>query len=166
MSTKQCLKCGHTTSYDGAPPLACPQCEAIYAKVEEALKSGAPIRPKAATAEPEINFFKATPATASQSISHNAPDVHAFAQHMRAESLYPAWRKIVGFATVLGYIAAALVLIGAVVSSGGSGGQILIGAGSAALIALLARISKEFWLMLADLSDAAVHLAAQARMKD
>jgi hypothetical protein len=34
VQTKTCLKCGKAAAYEGQPPEACPQCGAIYAKVE------------------------------------------------------------------------------------------------------------------------------------
>lgn len=48
MNSKKCLKCGHVASFEGAVPLACPSCGAIYAKVEAAAAQGAaPVRPAA-----------------------------------------------------------------------------------------------------------------------
>lgn len=166
--TKSCLKCGHKAAFDGTPPLDCPNCGAIYSKVEEALRSGATIRPKPPANEPEINFFKpsAIPSmpSASRHDSSAELDIHAFAQTMRNESLYPAWRKIVGFFAILGYAIAAIAFISGLVAafkvSMLSG---LIGFGTAALIAILAKVSKEASLMLADLSDAAVRLAASSK---
>lgn len=79
---------------------------------------------------------------------------------MREQSLYPAWRKIVGFFTLLGYIVAALTLVGGVVAAKGSPMAAIVGVVSAAVIALLAKVGKELSLMLADLSDATVRLAA------
>ena len=40
MSTKQCLKCNHIVHFEGGPPMACPQCGAVYSKVEETLRNG------------------------------------------------------------------------------------------------------------------------------
>lgn len=162
MSAKQCLKCQHSTTYDGQPPLACPACGAIYSKVEEALRTGA-VKPKAQPAEPEIKYLKVkgTPAQTEP----QAPDVHAFVRQMRADSLYPAWRKIVGLVTIVWYLLAVVALIIGIVSTNGSFLGVLAGAGTAAFIAIFARIGKELSLMLADLSDAAAYQAA-ARSQD
>lgn len=87
-------------------------------------------------------------------------DVHDFAEQMRNESLYPAWRKIVGISTIFCYVIAAVILLVAIISSKGSFLGVLVGAGSAALIVIIAKVGKELSLMVADLSDAAVRMAA------
>lgn len=141
------MKCGQLAPYDGEPPLECPKCGAIYARVEAALA--------------------ASRAAAEQSNQPQAiSDVDDFADKMRAQSLYPAWRKIVGLFTVLGYVVAGLVLIGAFVTSKWSMGAMIAGVGGAALIALFVKVSKELSLMLADLSDAAVRMAASKEKGD
>ena len=43
MNSKRCLKCNHVATFEAAPPLACPQCGAVYSKVEEALRNGPPV---------------------------------------------------------------------------------------------------------------------------
>jgi len=160
MRIKQCLKCNHSAAYEGQPPAACPACGAIYSKVEEALQNGTAARPRPQPSAPEINYFKAAPTAPGST----GPDVHAFAEQMRAESLYPAWRGIVGIFAILGYVVAVLAAIGAIVAalkvSWLSG---LVGLGVAAFIAIITKVSKEASLMLADLSDAAVHLAANSQ---
>ena len=164
MSTKQCLKCNHIASFDGAPPLACPQCGAIYSKVEEALRANAPLRPPRSS-HPSSGFAHTEPPrslrSANATPATEEPDVHAFARRMRGESLYPAWRKIVGLVTILWYVVAVVALIIGIVSTKGSFVGVLAGAGTAAFIALFARIGKELSLMVADLSDASVYMAAQ-----
>lgn len=157
MGTKTCLKCGSATPYDDNPPAICPDCGAIYAKVEAARaqpvgeSSGRPREP--APSRP-------APRSIQQRLRHDEPDVHGYAERMREQSLYPAWRKIVGFFTLLGYIVAALTLVGGVVAAKGSPMAAIVGVVSAAVIALLAKVGKELSLMLADLSDATVRLAA------
>lgn len=169
MSTKQCLKCNHTTTFEGEPPLACPECGAVYSKVEEALRNGAPMRPRNPTADSGFaNSVLPTPkvwSAISQNRNEESVDVHTFARSMRSESLYPAWRKIVGFFTIFGYLIAVVLLVGAFVSGRGSVWTMAIGLGAAAMIALAAKVGKELSLMLADLSDAAVRLAAQRESK-
>lgn len=153
MSAKQCLKCGHTATYEGAPPLACPQCSAIYSKVEEALR-GEPLPRRVELQRRE------------SPISERSLDVHAFTEQMRAESLYPAWRKMVDVVTIIWYLLAVVALIVGVVSSKGSFLGILASAGGAAFVALFARIGKELSLMIADLSDAALRLAAHTDSRE
>lgn len=169
MSTKQCLKCNHVTTFEGSPPLACPECGAVYSKVEEALRSGAPMRTRNATADSGFaNSALPTPkawSAISQTRDEDGLDVHAFAKNMRNDSLYPAWRKIVGFFTILGYVVAVILLIAAFVVGRDSVWSLLVGFGSAAMIALAAKVGKELSLMLADLSDATVRIAARQETK-
>lgn len=160
MSTKRCLKCNHVTDFEGAPPLACPQCGAVYSKVEDALRNGSGLRPK-----PDSNGATAISSNPSQfrrsQFAGAQSEVQAFVKAMRGDSLYPAWRKIVGFVTVVGYITAVVVLVAGFATSKGSIWPIVVGMGIAALIALAAKVGKELSLMLADLSDATVRLAAR-----
>lgn len=165
MNSKKCLKCGHDAAFDVRPPQACPSCGAIYAKVEEALRQGLEVRkqPSQEAANAFQNTIPEQPCAAPRARPQGGDevDVHAFAQRMREESLYPAWRKIVGFFTALGYIVAAIVLMVAVITAAkGSTWAVVIGIGMAAAIALMAKVGKELSLMLADLSDAAVRMAA------
>lgn len=158
MNTKKCLKCGHAAPYDSEPPVACPSCGAIYAKVEAAQAQGA--GGPASRFQDTAPGRPAMPRPSRPRRGSDGADVHAFAERMREESLYPAWRKIVGIFTILGYVLAGLVLVGAFIAAQHSMGALFGGVVLAAFIALMARVSKELSLMLADLSDATVHLAA------
>lgn len=152
MNSKRCLKCDHVASFEGIPPLACPQCGAVYSKVEEALRNGPPVRRR-----PEER------APASR-ISDAALDVHAFAERMREESLYPFWRKLVGLVTILGYALAAILLVASFIAmSKASVTAGMVGIGMAVFVAVITRVGKEASLMLADLSDATIHLAAKSQ---
>ena len=156
MNTKLCLKCGHSATYSGTPPESCPSCGAIYAKVEAAFSQseGPPSRlPPAARA-------------ASSRRRGSTRDVHAFTQTMRQESLYPAWRTIVGACSLLGYLFAALIFIGGLVAIKQSWAAPIAGAALAAVVAFIAKMMKEMWLMLADLSDASVRIAAAQERQD
>lgn len=103
--------------------------------------------------------------------SRRSPNRHLLpaARRLRAQSLYPTWRQLVGFLAVVGYGVAALILLGGVVGvwqGGVLGIPILLGSVVVALfVVLITRVSREGWLMLADLSDAAVRLAAQTEEK-
>lgn len=150
MNSKRCLKCDHVATFEGTPPLAGPQCGAVYSKVEEALRNGPPVRRRQEESPPPSR------------ISNTALDMHAFAEQLRDESLYPAWRKIVGLVTIVWYLVAVVAFIIGILSTNGSFVGVLAGAGAAAFIALFARVGKELSLMVADLSDAAVYMAARA----
>lgn len=164
MNAKKCLKCGHVANYDAAPPQACPSCGAIYTKVEEALRQRQEVRtqPSREATSEFRNTVTDQPSAARMTRPQGGggADVHAFAQRMRDESLYPAWRKIVGVSTIFCYVIAALILLVAIISSKGSFLGVLVGAGSAAVIVIIAKVGKELSLMVADLSDAAVRMAA------
>ncbi len=150
MNSKRCLKCNHVATFEAAPPLACPQCGAVYSKVEEALRNGPPVRRRVEESAP------------SSRLSDAGLDVHTFAERMRSESLYPFWRKLVGLVTILGYVLAAILLIAALISmSNASMTTGMVGIGVAVFVAVITRVGKEASLMLADLSDATIHLAAK-----
>lgn len=155
MSEKTCKKCNHTTTYNGLEPQSCPACGAVYAKVEETLRAILSARAERSSAAPVARHMRGA-----------SPDMQTFAAQMREESLYPAWRKIVGIFSVLGYVLAGLVLIGSIFAARESMGALFGGVVLAALIALMARVGKELSLMLADLSDAAVHMAASRERQD
>lgn len=168
MAIKQCLKCGHEWKGEGAPPAACPACGAIYARVEEAIRAGQPVRRHATTTGFDNSALpspvrSAPPLPTRTSVSRL--DVHGFVKDMRAQSLYPMWRQLVGFLTMVGYVIAVLVLLGswfAAWKTGVMGIPIFLGGTALALfIGLMTKVTREGWLMLADLSDAAVRLAAR-----
>lgn len=151
MKLKPCLKCGHDTAYDGAPPLACEKCGAIYAKVEQSMRAGPDSRP--ARTAPTQRKARTRP-------------IEDFAEVMRSESLYPTWREIVKFVTLLGYLLSIGVLLGAIFAFTQGG----VGAGlgmlfGAIIIAVFARVWKELSLMVADLADASVRQAAQLEQR-
>lgn len=159
MNQKKCLKCGQTTSYSGAVPLECSACGAIYQKVEAARNaavSGEPSRPLERPTERAAP--RASTPKRSTSYSH-APEHKAFAEVMRSESLYPTWREIVKWITFFWYAVAALGLIGTAIGSG-MGKSTFIALFVAILIVIFARAAKELSLMLTDLADAAVRMAA------
>ena len=164
MSEKTCRKCGHVATYSGMEPQSCMECGAVYRKVEEAMQQAS-----------EGRFSQLPRASVSAQLAAGrggerrpaVAGVHGFAEQMRSDSLYPFWRKLVGIATVLGYVLAGFMMVGAVVTlfrgavGAGIGGMV-----AAALIAFMVRMAKELWLMLADLSDASMRIAARAAAGD
>jgi len=135
-----CAKCSHPNpDATGAATDACPACGAIYSKVQAAVSNATP----SATAP-------------RRSARGDAP----FIDRLRAHSQYPTFRQVVGLFSVIGYVLAAIVGIGAVVS--GFSGSLAAAVGGivfACLIVIFARFAKEASLMLADLSDAMVRMA-------
>ena len=167
LSEKTCKKCGHTIIYNGLEPQSCPACGAIYAKVEEALRAAADARAIRNTAANAVQASRVSaPTAAARGDVPAMIDVHAYAANMRDDSLYPFWRKLVGLVTIMGYILAGMVLIGALVAmSNASVTAGLVGVGGAVFVAVMVRVGKEASLMLADLSDASVRMAAQREAK-
>lgn len=150
MNSKKCLKCGHVAQFAEQPPMSCPSCEAIYAKVEQALQNPLP-RPTPQPQRPVTRFTQAEP----------DPSHHNFAETMREESLYPTFRALTNAAYLFMLVIAAIVLLGGVIAFFNLGVAYLIGSMIAAIfIYIFARVSRELSLMLADLSDATVRMAA------
>lgn len=155
MSQKQCLKCGHSVSYQDAPPTACPQCGAVYSKVEAAF---APPAPATVAAREEA---RASTFGRNQRLLDDDIDVHDYASQMRRNSLYPMWRLLVNIATYAAYAIAAIIAIGAILNDD-VGPMVTWGLTLfAALIAVFAKVMKELSLILADMSDATVRMAAR-----
>lgn len=151
---KTCLKCGHANENStGEPTEACPSCGAIYSRVEAA--------------------WSATPRPTTASNVRTFPPerdelVEAFAERLRGESLYPVFRSLVGVIYVAWMVFAALAVLGGGVAFwGGTGaaafGALFMGIFLGVFFAVVAKVTREVSLMLADLSDAAVHIAARVR---
>jgi hypothetical protein len=94
--------------------------------------------------------------------------VSSFLADMRAGSAYPVFRGAVGFVTWLFYAVAAVSAVLAVGASFSSPG--LAGAGIFAAIAgvlfLVGKLFREAALMLADMADAMIQLAANQHPSD
>ena len=140
---KICAKCNHPNpDATGADTDACPACGAIYAKVQQSFSARAE-----------------APAAAPRTAARRGATV-PFIERLRADSQYPTFRQVVGLFSVIGYVLAAIVGIGAVVT--GFSGSVAAAAGGivfACLIVIFSRFAKEASLMLADLSDAMVRMA-------
>ncbi len=155
MSEKTCRKCGHVAIYGVMEPMSCVECGAVYSKVEEAMRGGPPSRSAGGGGGSSSRFGGSSRGAWGQT--------QDFAQRMREESLYPVWRQLVGVVTLIGYAIAAILALAAVVGMfKGAGFAGVGGLCFALLIAVVARVGKEASLMLADLSDASVRLAARA----
>lgn len=140
MSVITCRKCGTTTKYVDQPPVSCTTCGAVYAKVEAFQASRHPV----------------------------APRPGLFIDELRAGTLYPTFRSVVRVLTMLFYLAGAIfVVAGLVAFFRGSGFAALVGGLLAGIVLyVFGRLSQEASTMLADLSDAAVHLAEHVRRGD
>jgi hypothetical protein len=145
---KTCIKCGHVNqNASGADTDACPACGAIYAKAQRTLARPAP----AAAIEPQSSLPIRTP------VRQREP----FIDRLRAESLYPTFRKVVTIFHVLGQVMAVLVLLGGLIATynTGSAGAAIGATVGAIFMSIFFRVAKEASLMLADMSDATVRMA-------
>lgn len=179
-NVKVCLKCKHKTPYEGAEPIACEACGAVYRKVEEAMMKAGPAAaspsPTPSQGQRSSSTRSASAAPTSSTTTTAAPQVAPrtnitplqidtsvadFVEIMRAESLYPTWRELVKWFTWLGYAIASILLVSGVFTmlsgSPGAGGGLVAGA---IVVAIVARVWREMSLMVADLADAAVRTAA------
>lgn len=157
MNQKKCLKCGHIATYpDSSPPQACPNCSAIYAKVE------ATLLPKETT--------PSAPSSRLPTPKRPAPADHfEFAEEMRSSSLYPAFRAVVGIIYWVGVVFAVLCVIGGFIASSKTNigpGPIIAGIVLAIIIYIIFRVTKEASLMLADIADANIRMAAHREQRD
>lgn len=162
---KTCQKCGHMNpSATGGELDACPECGAIYSRVAAAMAAKAA---PAAGADFQESRTNARQADGAETASSKG-SINSFAERMRETSLYPTFRGLVRLIYFVWMALAALALVGAAVALlSGSGvariGGFLGGLFFALFFAVIAKVTKEAALMLADLSDSAVHIAA--RMK-
>lgn len=172
---RKCLKCDHVHAEATGDELeACPQCGAIYTRVEAVLQAraaeqAAVLRPKATSGYAAAAALAAAERRHSTTFSasfDNEFNVHAFAETLRSESLYPTFRNLVQLIYWIFVVLAIVAAIGTVVVVlKGDGASRLIGGLTGLFMTLfslvLGKLSREMSLMLADLSDAAVRIAAQ-----
>lgn len=160
---KICQKCGDANpSATGADLEACPACGAIYSRVAQAMAAKAA---PATASRADFPDSRTAARPVSAAVAGPSGDVHGFAERLRAASLYPTFRGLVRLIYFVWLVLAAVALIGAVTALlSGSGiariGGFLGGLFFALFFAVIAKVTREAALMLADLSDAAVHIAA------
>ena len=153
---RKCLKCGHhNTAATGDELEACPACGAIYSRVAAAL-----------AARTESRATESSGLGGRSGRRSGDVDVHDFAETLRAESLYPTFRSLVKliywFLIALAILSALGTLMLIFTGSGvGRIGGVIAGIFSTLFFVLIARLTSETSLMLADLSDAAVRIAAK-----
>jgi predicted RNA-binding Zn-ribbon protein involved in translation (DUF1610 family) len=171
---RSCKKCGHLHLQATHAELeACPECGAIYSRVEAAIKEGKftaftqPI-PKPAPPPPQPKAVEPTPQAAAPIAppTLSAPkqiDTKPYIEVLREQSNYPNFRAFVNFCTGFGYLVAAVLCIGGLLTRNLSGAT--IGICSAIFIVIISKFGKESFSMLADLSDSAAIIAENSRQK-
>lgn len=158
---KTCLKCGHSNDQASGDPLeACPKCGAIYSRVEAAWgrQATASTQPSASPASTPVPAAAPAP----------AESVEEFAIGLRLDSLYPTFRSLVQLVYWLFVVLAVVFFVGGLVGAWtGEGaarvGMFFAGAVFGLLFLIVARVTREMSLMLADLADAAVRIASKVR---
>ena len=139
-----CPKCRKLNSRPtGAPDEACPYCGVIYAKARPGtVPASVPAREPVVSARP--------PSSAQE-----------FLKTLRAESSYPAFRAVIGFATIVGYLLTFAVVVGGLIAAwnGAGAGPVIYGLLGGFALYIATRVFKEMWLMLADLTDATIRTA-------
>lgn len=152
---RKCLKCNKINDNATGDPLeSCPVCGAIYSRVEAAWAN------REAGASPPSRFGP------SSRLPTPSVDIATFADAMRRDSLYPTFRSLVRVFYLLWLFLAVCAVVGGLA-------MLILGTGSMRLWGLIggafwavfffivARLTREMSLMLADLSDAAVRMAAR-----
>lgn len=168
---RTCVKCGFKNP---ATPTgdddACPGCGAVYAKAMPTSAKPVPAHAPRAGFGASSSFGSAAidkPHHVARHMSGEAALVpRDFVESMREQSLYPAMRTLTKWVFFLMMLTAALIALGGLRSMFGSsevGTWVGISAlGGAAFLAVVSLVMREAVLMLADLSDAAVRLAASS----
>lgn len=153
---RMCMKCAHVSRAE-PDPTACPACGAIYAKVEAAEAAKAAGGPPSQIGD--SSPIRITRPGADSSLRAPGSTADPFINRLRRESVYPAFRSVIN----LGYwfvIGAAIISAGIALFSGNT--VVAISAGtSAAIVIVFVHFMREAMLMLADLSDATVRMAAR-----
>lgn len=160
--SRTCLKCGRANpSASGDPLEACPGCGAIYSRVEAAWGVGPNGAGASAAAPAPVRPPPSAPAAEVAPVSE-------FAVWMRLESLYPTFRSLVQLVYWLFVVLAVLCFAGALVGAWNGVGAARVGTFFGGLVMglvflIVAKVTREMSLMLADLADAAVRIASRVR---
>jgi len=142
---KKCLKCQHNANVPGLTTDACPQCGAIYAKVEEYLRN---------------NQAAVPPRRASAAVAQTGRDV--FIAQLRQDSLYPTARWWTNLVHAIVTIMCIIFGVGSLAAIGnGFVGGALIVLVFIVLLWLASRVMKELTQMFIDMCDASVRTAYQ-----
>lgn len=175
---KTCLKCGHPNPNASGDPLeACPSCGAIYSRVEAAwgtrpMVSRAPRPTGPAAGEAAAGAGASSPAPSPTSAARGAGaaevSVEVFAERLRLASLYPTFRGLVELLYWVVVLLAVLMFVGGMfgawaMSGTGSFASFVSGLVFGVFFLVVARVTREMSLMLADLADAAVRIASRVR---
>ncbi len=150
---RKCLKCQHVANVPGLPTDECPQCGAIYTKVEAYLQS----KQSAAIAS-----LQKTPANRRSQSDARA----AYVEDLRNETLYPTARWSVNLVHTIFTVLCAIGVIGGLFALTKSLAVGLTALCVSILLWLTSRIAKEMSQMIIDLCDASVRTAFKAEQQN
>lgn len=172
LKPRSCKKCGHLHPQATHAELeACPECGAIYSRVEAAIKDGkfVAFSPQAIKPKP---IPAAQPEPPPQAAAPIAPPIQPparqiaaqpYIETLREQTNYPNFRAFVNICTGLGYVVAAFCTIGGLLTRTLAGAT--IGICAAIFIVIISKFGKESFSMLADLSDSAAIIAENSKPK-
>lgn len=172
---RSCKKCSHLNPQATHAELeACPKCDAIYSRVEAAIKDGkfVAFTPQAPKPKP---IPAAQPEPPPQATVPIAPVIQPPARQiaaqpyieiLREQTNYPNFRAFVNFCTGFGYFVAAIFIVAGILglATGNIAGA-AIGICAAIFIVIISKFGKESFSMLADLSDSAAIIAENSAPK-
>lgn len=154
LMSKRCPSCKRVSEVEASVG-ACPKCSWQYIGPEVAERS----QPTPAGTRIDAALEGDMPARRNV---RPVVGVDQFAGKLRSESIYPTFRGFVQISYVIGLLLAAFSSIGGVIAlfkTDGGGAAFGLGIALAILLVLMARLFKEMWLMLADMSDAIIRIA-------
>lgn len=173
----KCPKCGYVRKpEDQAPDYECPKCGVIYAKYRPEQELPPEIKARLAREAARRKAIQADaseaqieqPATPEREPFTPDDNLDLFVARMRAASLYPTFRELVKIIYFAWLAVAALTALGGVAMLIAL--RDIVGFGVfisslffAVLFVVIARVSRELALMLVDLSDSAVRIAAKIK---
>ena len=182
---RTCLKCGFVNgAASGSAVEACPRCGAIYSRVEAIAREkginavrrpGAPAGAAPAPAPTFAAGLDDAPRRSAPGFAGGAKRLigfdEGFLHELRAGTIYPTFRSLIGALYVLGLVCAALWAVGGILAvfiAPRLAGipALLMGLFLALLTLFLTKLFRELSLMMADLSDASVRTAAALERRD
>lgn len=143
---RKCLKCNHSANMPGLATDECPQCGAIYAKVEQHIRSL------------QDGTAPAVAKTQSQRRAQTSNRL-SYVEDLRSETLYPTSRWWVNLVHTIITVVCVVGCIGGLILLKKSIAAGLVTLGVLLVFWLASRVAKEMCQMIIDLCDASVRTA-------
>ena len=168
MNTRHCYKCGHDNEAPTGDSLeACPQCGAIYTRVEAYMRAQKKSSHKAP--QPVVSTVQTDYKDEEYDYEYTKPTNNdSFIEYLRVNSLYPNFRGVVSFFYWITVGSAGLIFLSGIIAASKSRGwagtsAFFISFFIALFMTVIAKAGKELSFMLADMADASVFTAASHR---